>query len=876
MNPTRQFVRAALVLLITAAPALAWAAAHVALEVNTQTLTVDDELRVTVRASGTFDEMTEPEVAGWEIRRAGQQQQLSVIGGSMQRTESVMYVATPSKPGKFKFGPVVLLESNVVVAKSDVVTVEVVAPQAAQLSLPPERATDLSSFTGIPFFVHPTLSTNQPYVGQPFVVSWALYWSRQRSVAGIRPLAEPNYGKLEPESLRDDAMARAETIMLSGQPYQRQTTHRDLLVATAPGPLRLEAPRFRIETLDARSPKLSSPNIDLQVRPIPTQGRPQGFVDGNVGRLRIAATLQSAGSKTVQPAGTLDVQTGERLLLTVTVSGDGNLLGLRPLTLPTIDGMTAEMLARRDDAGIARDANGIRGTQTWQWMLSFGHPGHVQIPEIGWASFDPYQERFDTQSVGPYALEVHGPAPAPVAVTATEDGAAGTPPAVRARDRLRPNAEEAKLSAGDGRTWTQSLLFHAFLALPWLVAAATLVAFGIRRQKERDAPERQRRAALPEVQERLRATATTEPAHGYAEARRVVSLYLRQVAQLEMGGLTEQGAVDELQRLGVPQEMARQLAADLQHCDFGRFAPAGDRQTDLAQTTERLSQNLRQIDGVLLRTPLPAAIRSLAVLILLTASLFAPGMGHAATVDETFVAGNQAYARQEYATAKACYDSLLSHNLPAAAIRYNLGNTLVQLEQLGRAVAQYQAALQLQPDTALKRDIQHNLQAVRAELTDRARRHHATLHVFDESASLDIMFAQSAPRGALGGLALLAGLLASGLLAAQLLGGRINGHRGAWRAAIAAAAALHVLALATLVWADAEREALVQAVVIEEDAQLVACQAQAESEDLGLPEGLEVRMLAEMADGRVQVRLPNGREGCLPAASLELEATSGR
>ncbi len=877
MSVSRPLVRAAMALLLTALPTAAWAAARVTLEVNSATLTMEDELRITVRASGSFDEVTEPALEGWDVRRTGQQQQLSVIGGSMQRTETLMYLATPSRPGKFKFGPVLLLDGSDVVAKSDAVAVEVVAPQVAEVVLPPERATDLNSYIGTPFFVHPTLSTNQPYVGQPFVVSYALYWSRQRSVAGIRPLADPKYGKLEPESLHDDAMARAETIMLAGQPYQRQTTHRDLLVAAVPGPLRLEGPRYRIETLDARAPKINAPIIELQVRPVPTAGRPVGFVDGNVGRLHMAATLQSSDSKGAQRAGTLDVQTGERLLLTVTVSGDGNLLGLRPLVLPQLDGMTAEIVTKRDDEGVSHDANGLRGMRTWQWMLSFDRPGHVQLPAIAWASFDPFQERFDAQTVGPFELEVHGQ---PMAIAATagsdEDASTGSLPAVHAKDGLRANAAEAKLAAGDRQPWTQSRPFRWLLALPWLIIGASLVVWAVRRRKAREAPERQRRAALPEAQAQLRITASAEPGQGYAQARHIVAEYLRKVAQLEIGGLTEPSVVDELQRRGVTQEVARQLAADLQHCDFGRFAPAGDRQSDLSQTTERLIQHLANTDSALLRLPYVTPTKVAALLLALTATALAPGIGHAATLDATFVAGNQAYAHHDYAQAKERYGSLLAHGLPAAAVHYNLGNTLVQLGELGRAVAQYQVALQLQPDATLKLDIQHNLQATRAELTDRARRHHTTLHVFDESASLDVMFAQSTPRTLLGVVALLAGLLGAGLLASRLLGRRLPGQANAWRVAIVALLAVHLVALTMLLWADEERAALVQAVVIEEDAQLVACQGQSDADDLGLPEGLEVRKLAEMADGRVEVRLPNGRQGCLPAAALEVEAPDPR
>ncbi len=874
MSVTRQLVRAALVLLLTALPTLAWAVARVTLEVNTQKLNVDDDLRVTVRASGNFDEITEPELEGWEFRRTSQQQQLSVIGGSMQRTESLMYVATPSKGGKFTIGPVLLLDGSNVVAKSDVVTVEVIAQQAVEQVLPPERATDLNTYAGNAYFVHPTLSTNQPFVGQPFVVSYTLYWSRQRATAGIRAVTDPKYGRLEPESLRDDAMTRAETLVLNGHPYQRQTTNRDLLVASTPGPLRLEGPRFRIEALDARAQKVAAPTIELQVRPIPTAGRPDGFVDGNVGRLRIAATLQTAGSKGAVRGGSLDVQTGERLLLAVTVSGDGNLLGIKPLTLPLIEGMTAEPLTKREEDGVTRGPNGVQGKRTWQWMLSFDRPGHVQIPQIAWTSFDPFQERFDAQTVGPFDLEVRGLA---LAKAPTENDAQtpGAAPAVHARDGLRPNAVEAKLAATDGRSWTQSRLFRGLLALPWLLVLAIGAAWLKRRRQERAAPERLRRMALPHALAQLRNAATRDPGEGYAQTRQIVADYLRQAGDLEIGGRTEQGAVDDLTRHGVPTDVARALAADLQHCDFARFAPAGDRQTDLTQTTERIGQHLTQIDATLLRSHLPTVSRTAGLLLMLAATALLPHTVHATTLDETFAAANRAYAQHDYAAAKDRYDALLSHDVPAAAIHYNLGNTLVQLGQLGRAVAQYQVALQLHPEAALQTDVLHNLQAVRAELTDRARRHHATVHVFDESASLDVMFAQSAPRGLLGLVALLTGLLAAGLLAKRLLGRTEPQKLVSLQLAITVAAVLHVLSLGALLWANREREALIQAVVVEEDAQLTACQSQGEPDDLGLPEGLEVRRLGETADGRVRVRLPNGREGCLPASALELEAPGG-
>jgi hypothetical protein len=59
---------------------------------------------------------------------------------------------------------------------------------------------------------------------------------------------------------------------------------------------------------------------------------------------------------------------------------------------------------------------------------------------------------------------------------------------------------------------------------------------------------------------------------------------------------------------------------------------------------------------------------------------------------------------------------------------------------------------------------------------------------------------------------------------------------------------------------------VVKAVVVEEDEPLSACTGV--GEPIGLPEGLEVRRLRELADGRVEVRLANGRQGCVRAAAL--------
>ena len=156
----------ALVTLVALAPvgvsAVAWADAKIILESSTAKMSVEDEIRVTARASGSFDQMSELSADGFDFRQAGHQQQRSVIGRQMQQTESLLYIGTPQRPGKFTIGPLVLLQDGKIVAKSEVLHVEVTAVQEELSSGPAEKLTDLSQYAGQPFFVHPTLSVVQP------------------------------------------------------------------------------------------------------------------------------------------------------------------------------------------------------------------------------------------------------------------------------------------------------------------------------------------------------------------------------------------------------------------------------------------------------------------------------------------------------------------------------------------------------------------------------------------------------------------------------------------------------------------------------------------------------------------------------------------
>ena len=858
-------------------PGSAWAAARIHVEVSTRRLAVDEELQLTVQTAGDYDELTAPLSDGFDFRQAGRQTQVQIVNGDVAHVETYVFVGTPRRAGRFTLDPISLSNDGREVARSQPVAIEVVADSApAGPAEPIATATDLRRYAGEPFFVRPSISVLQPFAGQQFVLTFELYW-RPQQIRGIGGTATPRWGSLQIEELDPKASHEREMAEIDGHPYQRQITHQVLAVAPEPGSVRVDGPAYRIEAGDVfetRTLKLLSRPVAIPVRAIPEAGRPASFREGQVGRLRLSAHLGQPG---VAGPDVREVQIGERLLLTYQVEGEGNLLGLRELRPKTLPGMTVEPLPGRGDSGVRRGPSGTEGTRTWQSVLSFAKPGRYEVPALEFTAFDPQDEKFVTSSAGPFTIVVRGEAqPGTNGTDTAQIGGEAGRRAVSASQQLRPIAAEARLSQEDHREWTAGVWFRTVAVAPW---AASLLLLGWRvvdRRRRRQDPARLRVHALRDARARMEAAAALGPDRGYADLREAVAAYLERTTGMQAAGLTEHALSSRLKALGAEESAVDSLLVQLQHCDFARFAPSGDRGGDLQQTAARIAEVLGRLDVVLVQAEGRATRANTAALWLVaigTALLLGTGLAlpaRAATLDEGFASANQAYVEGRLQEARQAFLALLQHDLPVPALHYNLANTLVREKRLGEAVGHYLQALRQEPDDALRTDIQHNLSAVRSELADRARQRHATLHIFDESPELDVALARAAPRTLLGLLALLGGWGAVILLGVQVL--RRGGERGGaavW-SGVALCAGLHLVSLGWL-WHAQHTDATVNhAVVIQEDAALAACQGVGDT--IGLPEGLEVRKLATLADGRVEVRLPNGRQGCLAPTELAASA----
>lgn len=97
------------------------------------------------------------------------------------------------------------------------------------------------------------------------------------------------------------------------------------------------------------------------------------------------------------------------------------------------------------------------------------------------------------------------------------------------------------------------------------------------------------------------------------------------------------------------------------------------------------------------------------ILIVIGQSLMAQSGG------AVFEQANKSYENKKYREAAELYESILLTGEFSSELYYNLGNSYYRSNQLGKAILNYERALQLAPSDG---DIQHNLKVAKHELVD--------------------------------------------------------------------------------------------------------------------------------------------------------------
>lgn len=309
-------------------------------------------------------------------------------------------------------------------------------------------------------FLRSTVEPQRPVVGQQVVYTIHLY--TREDITAITPSDMPSFRGFWVRDLPPPSQSIPEMVEIDGRRYGRVVLLRKALFPLRPGRSEIEPAEIdlSLRVFERRffAPPISRPvqkklhtqAAVIDVQPLPPA--PPGF-GGTVGRLSATARLDPP-----------ELRLGEAATLTLTVSGEGNLTGLREPELKAPDGLVLSppQQGGKDEAA----GTTVRGTRTWSFAVVPERSGRYTLSAPAIPYFDPQSGAYRVAAAEPLDLTVLPR----VAAMSSEGGAGGAPHGIRTA---------ALASRAGFMAWRWADLLPWLFALPWGLA---LVVTLVRRQ----------------------------------------------------------------------------------------------------------------------------------------------------------------------------------------------------------------------------------------------------------------------------------------------------------------------------------------------------------------------------------------------------------
>jgi hypothetical protein len=319
--------------------------------------------------------------------------------------------------------------------------------------------------------------------------------------------------------------------------------------------------------------------IELEILPLPTEGRPADFSNSNVGRY----TLKASVDHTSVPAG-------KAVLLRLELSGRGNIKNARLPEVGSIEGFRVfpPTITEKVNTSLA----GIEGTKIAEILLMPLVGGRLEIPSLELTIFDPEAGEYRRLTTESIRIAVEGDPSAEAPRTIAPESIEEPKPERIARSSLKPLRFRSRLRGSEPPVWRRPL-FAGMLAGPPLLFLLALAMEAMIARAKRDTPTSKRRAASRRARERLSAAKKEaeagDVAKAYGELREAILELGSNKLGVALRGLTNEQIDEALAGRGAPEDLRRDLIAELEAADHARFG-LGGRAADLDRWAELLER----------------------------------------------------------------------------------------------------------------------------------------------------------------------------------------------------------------------------------------------------------------------------------------------
>jgi hypothetical protein len=577
-------------LLVLLAPALALAADPIRAQVDRTSIRLEENVRLTVSISvdaRTRDQpdVQAPDLSAWEL--VGRFESTSQDGMRGTATTRLDLLLRPKRPGRLEIGAFTLkMGGRTWRTSTFAIEVHGGGPSSHAQAAPAPQAVVPDQAPSRDAFVAWEVPRVDVWLGEQIEAALYIYVNAELGASQIT-LADVNLdGFWSQQHPRRAGLSRGDVVEVGGRPFRRQELVRYTLFPIRSGSLKL--PPARVDMMlseqwmlgrgrSAPAQRTAAP-IALEVKALPSQGRPAEFAGPAVGNVRLNATLDRSA-----------VQADEAIQLTVTTEVDGLLQNTPRVALPELPGFKAFPPTEDETSGLRGERFG--GTRRTTWLLRPLKAGRLAIPALRLPYFDPAAGAYRVAVTAPLQVTVRGE---PKAGAAGEDVAAGAPAAGDEGPALRTIRRIEGLRSEGGPAY-RSPLFLAAVALPPLLLIGLLANDRVRARRAGGAAARTAKRAAGDARRDLEAL-RAGGAEAFAGIARTLLHYLEARFGEPFNGLTHERLAARLRALGVDEQAARDLVTELENCDFARFAPAATRAGELEEAVRRATALVGRIE----------------------------------------------------------------------------------------------------------------------------------------------------------------------------------------------------------------------------------------------------------------------------------------
>ncbi len=507
---------------------------------------------------------------------------MQIVNGAVSSSVTYSYVLQPKEVGKFTIGAAAI-EAGGVTLKSAPVAIEVVKGSTR----PKQQAAgqdDAAAQIGENLFLKATVDRTHVVQGEQVNLTFKIY--TRVSIASYAVEKNPTMTGFWGEDVETPKNIQTNPETLNGKQFRVGIIKRMALFPTQSGELEIGPMEVQaaVQIQDRRSVDpfesffrdpfgrqvnyvVKSDPVKIRVDALPAD--PPADFKGAVGQFAMSTTVDKKSTRTNEPID-----------LKVTVSGTGNikLIESPAVELPS----DFEKYTPKVSDNINRTGDRISGSKTFEYLLIPRYPGMKVIKPVTFSYYDPSKREYERLHSPQIELNV-------------EQGAAAVTPLISGGSQedvrlLSQDIRFIKLGEPDlsprGEHLRMNGVFIAMLLLPLACVGGAFVYARQRKAEMLDQAGYRNRRAIKVARKGLKqaeyllnekgssgSPASNQRLRFYGEISKALWKYLGDKLNIPQSAFSIEGAVAELGRRAVPEDIVTSLKALLETCDLARFAP---------------------------------------------------------------------------------------------------------------------------------------------------------------------------------------------------------------------------------------------------------------------------------------------------------------